>query len=123
MTPLTSDNPLREAVSGGRGILVAAFVLSFFFNLLSLAGPMFMLLIYDRVLPSGSTETLVALFLLVVALLVVLSLIDYSRRRILARFGAQFQERLENRLFSTASWPSRHSTSHFKPVLLKSGVF
>lgn len=96
--PLTSSNPLREALGRGGGILVTAFALSFVFNLLSLAGPVFMLLIFDRVLPARSEETLVTLFLLVVALLVVLALVDYSRRRLLARFGARFQELLEDRL-------------------------
>jgi ATP-binding cassette subfamily C protein len=100
--PLTSGNPLREALGRGSGILVAAFALSFVFNLLSLAGPIFMLLIFDRVLPARSEETLLTLFLLVVALLAVLALVDYSRRRLLARFGARFQELVENRLLDGA---------------------
>ncbi len=76
MSPLTSDNPLREALGRGSGILGAALVLGFFYNLISLAGPLFMLLVFDRVLPSRSEETLVTLFLLVVILLLVLGLID-----------------------------------------------
>jgi ATP-binding cassette subfamily C protein len=110
--PLTSGNPLREALGRGTGILVVAFVLSFVFNLLSLAGPIFMLLIFDRVLPARSEETLVTLFLLVVALLAVLALVDYARRRLLARFGARFQELVENRLFdgtTRSGWFQRAS--------------
>jgi ABC-type protease/lipase transport system fused ATPase/permease subunit len=103
MAPLTGDNPLREALGRGSGLLIVAFVLSLFYNLLNLTGPVFMLLVFDRVLPSKSEETLVTLFLLVVVLLGLLVLIDYARRRILARFGAQFQERIEERLFAAAT--------------------
>ena len=59
-----------------------------------------MILIYDRVLPSRSDATLVALFLLVVTFLAAMTMLDYSRRRILARFGAQFQEILEDHIFT-----------------------
>lgn len=103
MAARTVENSAREAIWGGKVILVAAFGFSFVFNLLRLTGPMFMLLIYDRVLPSRSQETLVSLFAILVAFVVLMGMIDYSRRRILARFGAQFQERIENRLFSGTS--------------------
>ncbi|GHC59302.1 ATP-binding cassette domain-containing protein [Neogemmobacter tilapiae] len=116
MSPLTSDNPLREALGRSSGILAAALILGFFYNLISLAGPMFMLLVFDRVLPSRSEETLVTLFLLVVVLLLVLGLIDYARRRILARFGAQFQERIEERLFSTTAKGKYFQRSGRKPM-------
>ena len=51
MAPLTGDNPLREALGRGSGLLIVAFVLSLFYNLLNLTGPIFMLLVFDRVLP------------------------------------------------------------------------
>jgi ATP-binding cassette, subfamily C, bacterial len=116
MSPLTSDNPLREALGRSSGILGAALILGFFYNLLSLAGPLFMLLVFDRILPSRSEESLLTLFLLVVILLLVLGLIDYSRRRILARFGAQFQERIEDRLFSTTAKGKYFQRSGRKPM-------
>jgi ATP-binding cassette subfamily C protein len=83
--------------------VAAAFVMSFIYNALRLTGPLFMLLIYDRVLPSRSVETLVALFIMVAVFVLTMGLIDYSRRRVLARFGAQFQERIEERLFTATS--------------------
>ena len=91
-------NELNAAFWSGGWLLGLAFVFSFFVTLLMLTSPMFMLLIYDRVLSSRSQESLVALFGLVVMLLVLMGLFDYSRRRILARFGARLQERLEARV-------------------------
>jgi ABC-type protease/lipase transport system fused ATPase/permease subunit len=54
------------------------------------------------VLPSRSEETLVVLFVKVATFLIAQAVIEYARRRILARFGAQFQERMEDLLFAHA---------------------
>ncbi len=112
----TSTGLTARALRQGRGILVLAFVLSFFVNILRLAGPIFMILIYDRVLPARSQETLVALFGMVVGLLVAQGVIDYARRRILARYGAQFQERLEAGLFADARQGDLFEQGRTKPV-------
>jgi ATP-binding cassette, subfamily C, type I secretion system permease/ATPase len=93
-------NELNAAFWSGGWLLGLAFLFSFFVTLLMLTNPIFMLLIYDRVLAARSQETLAAIFGLVVALLVLMALFDYSRGRILARFGARLQERLEARVLA-----------------------
>jgi len=98
------------------GILMLAFLLSFVVNMLRLAGPLFMILISDRVLPARSEETLVSLFVMLVIFLIAQSTIDYARRRILARFGAQFQERLETSLFAEARRGEMFEAGRSKPV-------
>lgn len=103
MASQDQSNIVSSALAKGRFILVCAFFLSFLYNLLRLSGPLFMLLIYDRVLTSRSQETLVSLFILVAIFLIVMGLFDYSRRRILARFAAQFQERVEAQIFSSTT--------------------
>lgn len=114
------DRPLAglasHAVRMGRGILFLAFLLSFVVNFLRLAGPLFMILIYDRVLPARSQETLVALFAMLAVFLLAQGVIDYARRRILARFGAQFQERLEIGLFDAAQHGELFEPGRSKPV-------
>ena len=72
---------------------------SLFANLLMLTGPMYMLQVYDRVLGSGSVETLLALSLLVLFLYSVMGVLDYTRGRIMARVGARFQDDLDRRVF------------------------
>lgn len=88
-----------DAVRKGRTILFAAIAMSLALGLLRLAGPVFMVLVYDRVLPARSEETLVALFLMLLGVVAVAGIVDYARRRIMARFGAQFQERIEVEIF------------------------
>ena len=93
-------NELKNARRAGAGFLWAVFIFSVFVNLLMLTGPLFMLQVYDRVLASGSEETLLALFLLVVVLYGLMTVLDYARGRILARFGARFQRTLDRRVFA-----------------------
>jgi ATP-binding cassette subfamily C protein len=76
-----------------------AFFFSVFVNLLMLTGPLFMLQVYDRVLGSRSEETLVALLVLVVSLYGFMWLLDFSRTRLLARYGARFQSALDEQVF------------------------
>jgi ABC-type protease/lipase transport system fused ATPase/permease subunit len=105
-----------QALRRGSGILVAAFALSFVVNMLRLTGPLFMILIYDRVLPARSEETLVALFVMVCTFLLAQGIVDYGRKRILARFGAQFQERLEVSLLARAGQGDLFDQGRTKPV-------
>ncbi|NEK21787.1 type I secretion system permease/ATPase [Sulfitobacter sp. JBTF-M27] len=72
---------------------------SLFANLLMLTGPMYMLQVYDRVLASGSTETLVALSLLMVFLYIMMGALDFSRARIMTRVALCFAQDLHGRVF------------------------
>ena len=107
---------LRRGLRQGRAIVPAAFTLSFLANVLRLSGPMFMILIYDRVLPSRSVETLVVLFAMVAVLLIALGMFDYARKRLLVRFAARFQEVVENVIFSSTSKDKFFNPKHSKPV-------
>ena len=73
-----------------------------------------MMQIYDRVLASGSEETLVALFLLVVGLYSIMALLDFARGRIMARVGARMQDNLDQRVFD-ASMEKGLTTDPHKP--------
>lgn len=96
---MKQNNKLSEARKQGNKLLVAVGLFSAFVNLLMLTGPLFMLQVYDRVLSSRSTATLVALFILVVLLYTFMGCLDYARGRIMARFGARFQSFLDETVF------------------------
>jgi ATP-binding cassette subfamily C protein len=70
-------------------------------NVLMLTGAFFMLQIYDRVLPSRSVPTLVALALLVAVLFAALAIIDMIRGRILVRIGASLDDALSARVYDS----------------------
>ena len=66
-----------------------------------LTGAMFMLEVYDRVLPSRSMPTLLGLVVLVAGLYVALGILDALRGRILARIGGALDETLSGRVYDT----------------------
>lgn len=90
---------LRNVRKRSRALFWSVALFSLFANLLMLTGPMYMLQVYDRVLGSGSEETLIALSILVVFLYGVMGVLDYTRGRIMARVGARFQDALDRRVF------------------------
>lgn len=70
-------------------------------NLLYLTGSIFMLEIYDRVLPSRSVPTLVGLIILAGGLYIAQGILDLIRGRILVRIGTSLDEALSGRVFET----------------------
>lgn len=73
---------------------VGVALLSAGINLLHLTGSLFMLEIYDRVLPSRSIPTLVGLAAIVVGLYAFLAVFDIIRGRVLSRIGVALDETL-----------------------------
>ena len=86
---------LRTAKSG----FIAVGVFSLFINLLMLVQPFYMLQVFDRVLRSRSTETLLFLSLLVLGLFVLMGILQLIRSRILVRVGVAMDDSLGGRLF------------------------
>lgn len=83
-------------------ILWTVALFSLFVNVLMLTGPLFMLQVYERVLGSGSEETLLALSALAAFLFLMMGVLDYARARVAARFGARLQETFDARVFRAA---------------------
>lgn len=81
-----------------RRAFVGIAVFSGIMNLLGLAGPMFMLEVYDRVIPSRSGATLVALLLLVAGLYAFAGFLDIVRGRALSRIAGIFDTRFSHRV-------------------------
>ena len=80
-----AQEPYKAALEKLRRSFVQAGLFSAGINLLMLAGPLYMLQIYDRVLSSGSVPTLLGLFAIVVVLYMFLGLYEFMRSRILSR--------------------------------------
>ena len=69
-------------------------------NLLLLVSPLYMLQIYDRVLSSGSVDTLVWLSVIAVFLLGVYSAAEAGRRRLLSLAGDHIERKFSRRIFT-----------------------
>ena len=91
--------PLNKALDACKPVLGSVVIFSLFINLLMLVGPMYMLQIYDRVLASRSTETLLMLSLVVLLLLIIYGILESIRSRVLVRTGVKFNNELAPTLF------------------------
>ncbi len=97
-------NELWQRIFSDNGrVAVSTIFFSFVLNILALTGSLFMLQVYDRVLPSGSVPTLVALGMIVLVLYAYFGLLDYVRSRIFVRVGRKVEEGLRNRVFDAMS--------------------
>jgi ATP-binding cassette, subfamily C, type I secretion system permease/ATPase len=92
---------LGDALRACRGAFVGVGVMSCVINLLYLTGSMFMLEVYDRVLPSRSVPTLIGLIVLAGGLYIAQGILDLIRGRILGRIGTALDEALNARVFDT----------------------
>jgi len=92
---------LATALAACRGAFYGTALISGMSNILMLTGAMFMLEIYDRVLPSRSMPTLVGLLVLAGGLFAALGVLDAIRGRILVRIGGELDETLSGRVYDT----------------------
>lgn len=81
------NSPLRQALQACRRHFWAAATFSALLNLLYLAPTLYMLLVYDRVVPARGGMTLVFITIALIAALATLSLLDMVRARLLTRAG------------------------------------
>jgi PrtD family type I secretion system ABC transporter len=96
-----ASSELAAALIACRQAFIAIGVFSGMSNILMLSGALFMLEIYDRVLPSRSIPTLVALLILIAGLYAAQGAIDMIRSRILVRVGNSLDETLSRRVYDT----------------------
>ena len=95
----TQRSELANALAACRDAFIATALMSGMSNILMLTGAMFMLEVYDRVLPSRSLPTLAGLVILAAGLFAALAAIDLIRGRILVRIGNSLDEAMSMRVY------------------------
>jgi ATP-binding cassette subfamily C protein EexD len=90
---------LAQAIHYCRDSFQSAAIFSLFINLLMLLPSIYMMQVYDRVLSSNSTSTLLMLTLLVTVLFVMLGALEWVRSQILIRVSTRFDVLLNERLY------------------------
>jgi ATP-binding cassette subfamily C protein len=102
--------------AGLSGLFWTIAIFSTIVNLLMLTAPLYMLQVYDRVIPSRSHETLVAITLLITLLFVIMGILDYVRARVAARIGATVQARLDSKVFRASLRRAVLASERSKPA-------
>jgi ATP-binding cassette subfamily C protein len=93
------QSELSAALASCRSAFISIALFSGMSNILMLTGAIFMLEVYDRVLPSRSIPTLVALAILAASLYAALGVLDFIRGRILVRIGSSLDESISERVY------------------------
>jgi ATP-binding cassette subfamily C protein len=99
--PTPQRSELSVALAACRGAFISIGLMSGMSNILMLTGAIFMLEVYDRVLPSRSVPTLIGLVILAAGLYTAQGLLDFIRGRILVRIGGRLDEALSGRVYET----------------------
>ncbi|AOO81290.1 type I secretion system permease/ATPase [Bosea vaviloviae] len=98
-----SDPEIKNALRICMASFGSVALFSGFINILYLTGSMYMLQVYDRVLTSRSTATLVYLSLIAILAFSLQGVLDGVRSRMLARIGARFNELLAPRVYQVVA--------------------
>ena len=85
--PAARLRDLMAAQPAGRRTILVVTLISAALNLLMLAGSIYMLLVYDLVIPSGSIPTLAGLFAIMLIAFIFQGIFDHVRNRILIHFA------------------------------------
>lgn len=93
-----SRSELTLAITRFRFAFVSVAVLSAVLNLLLIGGSIYMMLVYDSVLPSHSLPTLFALFGMIVVVYVFQAIFEQMRARILGDVGSSLERQLASRV-------------------------
>jgi PrtD family type I secretion system ABC transporter len=97
-----AESPLRQAAGACRHGLLAAGGFSVGINLLTLALPLYMMQVFDRVLNSASRETLLWLSLIALAAVAAMALLDAARAGVMLRLGLWLEMALSPAIYARA---------------------
>ena len=89
---------LAEALADCRQHFIAAAVFSLLINILYLAPTLYMLQVYDRVVPTGGKTTLLFVTMALALALLTLSILDMVRNRLLVRASQRIDALLAPRI-------------------------
>jgi PrtD family type I secretion system ABC transporter len=95
-------NVIAAALRDRRRAFTSVVLFSGIVNLLMLAGPLYMLQIYDRVLNSRSVPTLVMLSVVLIGAYAIQGMLDLIRTRVVVRAAAVFDQHLAIAVHGTA---------------------
>lgn len=96
---MNKSNYLKNTILKFKSAFIFVGFFSLIINVLLLVSPLYMLQIYDRVLSSGSQETLIALTGIAIFLLIVLGMLEVVRSRVLIRVGTDLDEITKGKVF------------------------
>jgi len=106
--------PLRQALASCRDLIISVACFSALLNLLYIVPSIYMLQVYDRVVPTRGGTTLLLLTLILAFAIATVGILDFARSRLLVHASARIERTLiESVLSGIFDWnqPNRQRTS------------
>lgn len=95
---IRKDSVILAALTRLRGGLWGVAALSAMINILTISGSLYLMMVYDRVLPSQSLATLFSIFAMIVVAYIFFGLFDVMRSRMLADVASSLDRSLSGRV-------------------------
>ncbi|WP_006320949.1 type I secretion system permease/ATPase [Serratia inhibens] len=102
MNQFIPRNEIADVIRTRSKVFWTVGIFTAFINLLMLVPSVYMLQVYDRVLPSRNEITLLMLTLIMLGLFGMMALLEYVRSMVVIRIGSQLDMRLNNRVYTAA---------------------
>ncbi|BEL79537.1 peptidase [Serratia marcescens] len=102
MNQFIPRNEIADVIRTRTKVFWTVGIFTAFINLLMLVPSVYMLQVYDRVLPSRNEITLLMLTLIMLGLFGMMALLEYVRSMVVIRIGSQLDMRLNNRIYTAA---------------------
>ncbi|APS35971.1 MULTISPECIES: type I secretion system permease/ATPase [Serratia] len=102
MNQFIPRNEIADVIRTRSKVFWTVGIFTAFINLLMLVPSVYMLQVYDRVLPSRNEITLLMLTLIMLGLFGVMALLEYVRSMVVIRIGSQLDMRLNTRVYTAA---------------------
>ncbi|HEI8462260.1 TPA: type I secretion system permease/ATPase [Morganella morganii] len=109
-------NDITAFIAARKSLFTSLALFSGLINLLMLVPSVYMLQVYDRVLPSGNEMTLLMLTLIMAGLLALTGALDYLRNMLVIRMSNQFDLALNSRVYDAAFQAKLHRTPGQLPL-------
>lgn len=102
MNPAQEKGEIAQALAGFRSVFRTVGIFSLFINLLMLTPSLYMLQVYDRVLPSHNEYTLWMLSMMILGVYAFIAALEYVRSQVVIRVGARLDASLNQRIYTAA---------------------
>jgi ABC-type protease/lipase transport system fused ATPase/permease subunit len=108
---MRSERRFLASATRHRGTLLGVAAFSGIMNVLALTGSLYMLQVYDRVIPSKSLPTLIALTILMIGMFAIYGLLDWVRTTIMVRLGLRIDRVLRDPIYETVLAAPSHQSA------------
>lgn len=109
MQKKNTTTDLEKALNLCKAAFLSAAGFSLVINILQLVPTIYMLQLYDRVVPTGNKSTLLMLTLITLVLFLTMGILEWVRSQILVRVSSRLETLLNERLFNVAYKQSLYS--------------